>query len=288
MPRRDTALSAARAGVGAIWCGVVMTLALTVDHPAFLTALLVIVLIAGSVCGCKNQIVLSARLAIPLALTVALLNGLISREGLTVVARLGEAPVIGRVDVTLEALIWGLVLGLRVVVVMAVAVLFGAVVDQDALMSIVRRRAGRFGLTTVVAARLMPLLATDGKRMAEANRTLAVGESAARMQLFTAVATGALDRAADTAAALELRGLGDSPCLAVPIRRPWSRDDQLVLTSALVAAVAIAAALLLGWLDFSSRAEVRGEWGPQLVVAVLVVSGGLLFPFAGAKRVASK
>jgi energy-coupling factor transport system permease protein len=265
-----------------------MTLALTVDHPAFLGGLLVIVLTVGSLCGCKPQMVRSAKLAIPLAVAVALLNGIISREGLTVVARLGVVPVAGRVDVTLEAVVWGLVLGLRVIVVMAVAVLFGAVVDQDSLMSIVRRRAGRFGLTTVVAARLMPLLAADGKRMAEANRTLANGEAASRMQLVTAIATGALDRAADAAAALELRGLGDSPCLAVPIKRPWSGHDRAVLASALIASGLISGALLMGWLDFSSRTQLHGQWGVPLLVALVATGGALLLPFAGAKGLAAK
>ncbi len=285
MGKAGTSLAAARAGVGAIWCGVVMTLALTVDHPAFLGGLLVIVLVAGSFCGCNAEMLRAARFAIPLALAVALLNGLISRDGLTVVARLGVFPVVGRLDVTLEALVWGLVLGLRVVLVMSVAVLFGSVVDQDALMNIVRRRAGRFGLTTVVAGRLMPLLAADGRRMAEARRTLADGEEVSRLDLVGAIAAGALDRAADAAAALELRGLGDSPCLAVPLKRPWSRHDYAIFMSALAAGITIAVALILGWVSFRSQTEVHGAWGVGLAAATVLTAFWLLIPFAGRKGI---
>lgn len=283
--RRATALSAARAGVGAVWCAVVMTLALVVDHPAFLCVLFVIVLVVGALCGCRLQMLRAAKLAIPLALAVALLNALISREGLTVVARLGEVPVLGRIDVTAEALVWGLVLGLRVIVVMSVAVLFSSVVDQDALMAIVRRRAGRFGLTTVVSARLMPLLVADGHRFAEANRTLPEGEAVSRITLVGAIAAGALDRAADAAAALELRGLGDSPCLATPVKRPWSRHDIAVAGSALLAVLLGAVALAFGWLSFASRTEVHGAWGAPLFAVTALTALVLLLPLVDRRGV---
>lgn len=288
MRGKETALSAARAGVGALWCAVVMTLALTVDHPAFLLALLFVVLVAGALSGCRTQMVRSAKFAIPLAVAVALLNGLISREGLTVVARLGEVPLLGRLDVTLEALVWGLVLGLRVVIVLSVAVLFGAVVDQDSLMGIVRRKAGRFGLTTVVAARLMPLLISDGQRIAEANKTLPKGEGVSRLDLVGSIAAGALDRAADAAAALELRGLGDSPCLAVPTKKPWSRHDIAVAASAAMASLLVGTALVLGWVGFTSRTEVSGEWGLPLIASIAIAAVALLLPFAGTKGVARR
>ena len=238
--------------------------------------------------GCRTQMAKAAKFAIPMALAVAVLNALISREGLTVVARLGEVPVLGRLDITLEALVWGLVLGIRVVIVLAVAVLFGSAVDQDALMSIVRRRAGRFGLTAVVASRLMPLLISDGQRIAEANKSLPKGGAVSKVDLVGAIAAGALDRAADAAAALELRGLGDSPCLAVPMKRPWSRHDIAIGLSALAGMTLGVAALLLGWFDFTARDELAGAWGASLFVAVVATAVLLLIPFAERRGVASR
>ena len=53
----------------------------------------------------------------PFALLIALINPFVVREGLTVFARLGEVPPFGQVDLTLEALVYGALLGLRVVAV---------------------------------------------------------------------------------------------------------------------------------------------------------------------------
>ena len=160
--RRDTALSAARAGLAAIWCATVMAIALAVDHPFVLAALLLLLGVCGWAVGCTGTMLKALRFTLPLAITVALVNAFISRDGVTVVARLGDVPVLGRLDVTLEALVYGAVLGLRVIVVSLAAVLFTAVVDQDELIRIVRRRSGRFGLTAAVSGRLLPLL---GRRL---------------------------------------------------------------------------------------------------------------------------
>ena len=105
----------------------------------------------------------SARYTLPLALVVAVVNALVVRDGLTVFARLGEVPPFGQVDLTLEALVYGLVLGVRVVVIIAL------------LRAVHRRRRPRraaarcsaasrlrSALTAALATRLVPVL--DARR----------------------------------------------------------------------------------------------------------------------------
>ena len=276
--RRDTALSAARAGLAAIWCATVMAIALAVDHPFVLAALLLLLGVCGWAVGCTGTMLKALRFTLPLAITVALVNAFISRDGVTVVARLGDVPVLGRLDVTLEALVYGAVLGLRVIVVSLAAVLFTAVVDQDELIRIVRRRSGRFGLTAAVSGRLLPLLAADGSRMAEARRSLPDGVAASRLQLVSAVASGALERAADAAAALEMRGLGEGPCLAPRSRLRWSRHDVALAVSSAAAAALIAVALIAGWINFHSTARISAAWGAGLVATCLALPLILVLP----------
>ena len=50
---------------------------------------------------------------------IAGVNALVVRDGLTVIARLGELPPLGQIDVTLEATAYGGVLALRALVVIA-------------------------------------------------------------------------------------------------------------------------------------------------------------------------
>ena len=162
-----------------------------------------------------------ALLALPLALLVTLVNPLVYSEGDTLLVRGGE--FLGRRwDVTLEALGAGALAGLRVAAVVMALGLLSAAVDPDALLRLFRRVSYRSALSAALAVRLVPVLARDAGRMGEAARCRA--EPPERLLVARAALAGALDRAVDVAAALEVRGYATAtrPPRA---RRPWSRHD---------------------------------------------------------------
>ena len=235
--RRASPLHAARAAVGSAWCVTVAIVALSFEHPVVLAALLGIVLLAAAAAQVGRRVALMTLIAFPFALVIALVNGLVVREGLTVLARLGEVPPFGQIDVTAEALAYGAVLGLRALVVVACFALHSAAVDPDALLRAFRRLGFRSALTAALATRLVPVLGRDARRLHDAQRCRA-GEPAPRRAVVRAVATGALDRAVDVAATLEVRGYGAAR-KPPRVRQPWSRHDLAFAASA-VGLVAIA------------------------------------------------
>src|SRR5207344_36907 len=134
------------------------------------------------------------RMGVGLALLIVVVNGLVVNRGETVLARLGEWPLLGRLDITAEALAEGLVLGLRAAVVMVACAVYSACVDPDRVLRALRPLAGRSALTATLVSRLVPVAAPVG-RASLARRLLA----------------GSLDRAVDVAATLELRGYSLAP-----------------------------------------------------------------------------
>ncbi|MEI6448075.1 MAG: energy-coupling factor transporter transmembrane component T [Actinomycetes bacterium] len=268
---RPSALGSARTAVAGAWFAVVMAVALALDHPLALVSLLVGLVSVALLTGSGRPLGRAAVWTVPMAVTVALLNALLSRDGLTVVARLGELPVLGRLDVTLEGLAYGGVLALRVTLVAAAVAVFAACVDQDSVVGLLRRRSGRFGIAIALAGRMAPLLAADAKRMSQARRTLGSEVAPSRAALLSALVGGALDRSVDAASALELRGLGDGPCLVPPSRRPWSRHDFSLSISAAALAALVILGSALGWLDASWRPQLAVTWGiGAFVVAALL------------------
>src|SRR6202012_4328099 len=144
---------------------------------------------------------------VPVALAIMVINAFVSRDGLTVIVRLGNLPILGQTDVTLEATVYGLILGLRAVALILCGTLYTVAVDPDEVLRLFRRVSFRSALSPTLATRLVPLLVSDGRRLADAQRCRP-GRPPSRVTLMRAACSGVLDRALDMAAALEVRGYG--------------------------------------------------------------------------------
>jgi energy-coupling factor transport system permease protein len=281
--RRATPLHAARAAAGCAYCGALATISLLASSPFVLVAALVAVVAAGALAGVGRELRRAAWIAVPLGLLVATINPIVDHNGLTVVARLGTVPWLGELDITLEAVVYGLMLGLRAVVLIEAFALYSAAVDPDEVLRLFRRVSYRSALTAVLATRMVPVLARDARRMAEAQRCRPA-RPAPRLALVRALAGGALDRAVDVAATLEVRGYG-SARRPPRIRRPWSRHDFAFFGAAagLVALVVVAG--LAGVAGFDPYPALRVDAGPAEALLSVAIVALALAPFAGRRGI---
>jgi energy-coupling factor transport system permease protein len=281
--RRPSPLHAARAGAGAAYCLALACAALLVSNPLVLGAVTVAVFAAGSLAGVGRELRRAGLLALPMAIVIALINALVTRDGLNVIVRLGHLPLLGDTDITLEATTYGAVLGLRAAALILAAALYTAAVDPDELLRLFRRVSFHSALTATLATRLVPVLARDSRRLADAQRCRP-GPPPSRWLLIRATTSGALDRALDVAAALEVRGYGAAR-RPPRMSRAWSRHD-LAFTASAVAIVALAAVARYGGLaPFHAYPSLRMGTGPAafgLAGAILVVA---LLPFADRRGV---
>jgi energy-coupling factor transport system permease protein len=273
--RRPSALHAARAGAGCAFCAALALPALLFDHPLVLLASGLAVLAAATGARVTREVGRAAKLAIPLAVLTALINPFVTHDGITVLARLGELPVLGQVDITLEALAYGALQGLRVAVVILAAALYTAAVDPDEVLRLFRRLSVSSALTASLATRLVPVLARDAGRIADAQRCRP-GEPPSRVALLRAVTGNALDRAVDVAAALEVRGYAGARRTRA-WRRPWSAADRAVAAAALALTAGAVAARIGGFASFEAYPRLAAELGP---VAAAVALGLVLLAAA--------
>ncbi len=273
---RPSPLHAARAGASASFCAALALTGLLFDSPVILGAGLLAILIAGLAAGVGAELARAAVLAVPLALLVAVINPLVYQEGATVLVR-GWSLFGFTIDITLEAFLAGLLAGVRVLVTMLAFALYSACVDPDEMLRLLRRFSYRSALTAALATRMVPLLARDARRRAEAARCRPAPPT--RRAVARAALAGSLDRALDTAAALEVRGYSRASRPINP-SRAWSRHDVAVASSAAVIAVGLLAAAVAGAgkvLAYPRLEIVAGtaEWA----LAALLLCGALM-PFA--------
>ena len=251
--RRATPLHAVRAAVGCAWFGCVGIAVLLCANPIVLGALIGLLLATGAAVGAGRELRGALRFALPVALAIMLINALVTREGLTVIWRFGNLPLVGETDVTLQATVYGAILGLRAVALILCGVLYTVTVDPDEVLRLLRPVSYRSALSATLATRLVPVLARDSRRLADAQRCRP-GPAPSRVALLRAASSGVLDRALDVAAALEVRGYAGAQR---PRRRSraWSRQDigftasaLAVLGLAVTGRVLGAAGVLLGGL----------------------------------------
>ena len=275
--RAASPLHAARAAAGSAYCAALAAVALIADHPVILAAVLVAEIGAATAAGTGRQLRRAALLAAPFALAIAVINPIVTRDGLTVILRGGEVPWLGNLDITLEATAYGGVLALRAVALVLAGALYAAAVDPDEVLRMFRRVSFRSALTAALATRMVPVLARDAGRLAEAQRCRPAG-TAPRLAVVRATAANALDRAIDVAATLELRGYGTAR-RAPRASRPWSRHD-LAFTAAALTLVALAVAgELIGMTHFATYPRFEVASGPGLFAIAVAIVACALAPF---------
>jgi energy-coupling factor transport system permease protein len=271
-------LHATRASVGGAWCLALGAVPICSEHPALLVAVLAVEVIVARASGLGGELRRTARWGIPFAVAVMAINVLVSRNGATVIFRGPNLPWSGQIDLTLEALVYGAILGLRILAIFGAAIFLAAAVDTDELLRALRRASLRSGVTAALALRLFGVLKRDAARLADAQRCLPDG-GASRLQVLHAVTMGALDRATDVAATLEVRGFGAG---GRPPRmpRPWSRHDFAFAAGAgalLVIAVGVVAGL---WASFDADPRLHAPLDAPTLAAIAALAISATLPFA--------
>jgi len=282
--RRPSSLHAAAAGAAIAWCAALALAAIVESSPVVLGALILTVLGAGALADVWHELRRAIALALLLALTICLINALVTRDGLTVIWRFGDLPILGQTNVTLEATVYGGVLGLRAAVLVLLGSLYSLAVDPDQVLALFRRWSFRSALSATIATRMVPVLLRDSKRLADAQRCRP-GPSPGRLALMRATTSGVLDRALDVAAALEVRGYATAVRSPAGGRRPRSRHD--VGFGAAAAAVALISVVgrVAGWSPFSAYPLLRAPVGAREVAVALTLSLVALAPFADRRGV---
>ena len=287
---RPGPLQAASPGAAVAYLGTLTAVAFLYSSPLVLLAAGAAVAIAGLLAGARGAVRAALWMSLTLGVLIVVVNALVVNRGQTVLARLGDWPLLGVVDVTAEAIVAGLVIGLRAAVAMIAFAVYSACVDPDRVLRALRPVAARSALTASLVSRLVPVTAADAGRLRDAARLRGPGAAeVGRAPLARRLLAGSLDRAVDVAATLELRGYSlDRPR---PERRRFaeglwwrsqpkafgqrSRYDRRFYLAGAAVLVAAIAGKALGADDFQTYPTVQVGLGPATLAlsALLAISG---------------
>jgi energy-coupling factor transport system permease protein len=276
---RPGPLGLARPWVAAAYLGPLAIIGFTFSNPLVLISAGCAAVIAAAASGALRAALAPLRFGVVLAATMVVVNGLVSQRGDTVLLRGWEIPVLGRIDVSAEALFEGGVLALRILVALIVFGVWSACVDPDRLLRAVRPFAARSALAATLITRLVPLAAADASRLGEAGSLR--GPAAApvdRTALVRRLVAGSLDRSVDVASTLELRGYGLDR-RAPRERQPRRRGEPALVLSGALTAIAVSVALAVGAAGADAYPTIDVDLGPATLALAAAIPLIATLPF---------
>ncbi len=278
-PRRGP-LGGARPWIAAAFLAPLAIAAFAFANPIVLAGAGAAALVAGLGSGAGASLRAPLRWSLGLGLMVIVVNAITSQRGATILLRGWDLPLLGQIDVSLEAIVEGAVLALRIIVALLVFAVWSACVDPDRILRAIRPLAARSALTATLIARMVPLAAADAARLAEAGALR--GPAAAplgRTAIVRRLVAAALDRAGDVAATLELRGYGLGVRAPMP-RHRRARGELALLLCGLTSLALLAAAAAAGIASFEAYPGISIDAGPATWALALTLPALVALPFA--------
>jgi energy-coupling factor transport system permease protein len=278
-PGRDP-LHAAGAPAASLFLFSFAILAFVYWSPVVIGSVALSACLIGLAAGARRTVLMTLRWGLAVALLMTIVNGLVTDRGETVLARLGSAPVLGQVNVTLESLAAGATIGLRVLATLLLFAVYSACVNPDELLKLLRPIARRSALSASLVTRLVPVAAADLTRLREASELRGPGAApVGKGAMARRIVAGSLDRSVDIAATLELRGYslpavrGARP----PLRR--SRHDSVFYAAATLVAVGGIGAMLAGLGGFDTYPRIVIDTDPATLALAAALPLAAIAPF---------
>jgi energy-coupling factor transport system permease protein len=213
------------------------------------------------------------RLALVFGVVSVLFNLLTAHVGDRVIGTLPETwPVVGG-DLTLNALVYGLLSAMAILALVTVGATLGATLDWSASMRLLPERLAALAVAGSVAWSYLPRTTVALSEIREAQMARGYRQRGLRdaAPLVIPLLAGGLERAMITAEALEARAFG-APLSPDLNPRPW---QVVSLVGSLVAALTGAFCLALGALVAS---------GVLFILAGVMLTAGLLTRRVGSPR----
>jgi energy-coupling factor transport system permease protein len=215
-----------------LWGAGILVLALILDHPLFLLLLFISTLPFVAAAGVVKEWASFIRLSLYLCIAIIVINTLVNYNGAHILYQAPfRIPVMGIPTITLEAIVYGLAMCLRLVaIISAFAVITLTVHPDDIMLAMIKLKLPyKSVLVTSLSTRFMPTLIDDVERITDVQRSrgleLSKGSLLRRMKnriaIIMPLLSNSLDRTVQVAEAMESRAFGSGS------NRTYYRDIRL-------------------------------------------------------------
>lgn len=218
------------------YLGAVVFLSLFFAHPLFLLALFIAVGIVILSYDLGREWVGYLKVGLGFLLVIMMVNVLFVRAGSTILLLGPTLPGLGRMCITLEALCYGLGMGLRLLLIISVFCLLMYVLHLDRLLQLLGGRSYKTALTLGLSLRLFPLMRADFLRIMEVQQCRGVNFRTKKKRdkvrqivpVLKVLLLSSLERAFQLAESLQARGYGLGR-RSHYLRQKWRLRDKIII-----------------------------------------------------------
>jgi len=239
------------------YLSVVMFLALACTHPVLLLALYFILLIKIKLLNGFAEYKKYIMFFSIMMLLIILINPLFNKLGNTVLWNGPVIPVVGRVTFTLEALLYGIDMGVRLLVIITVFFLYNRAMNPDRAFSFFSRLAPGSVMLVTLTTRMISYLAVQLKNIKEVQQARGVkfdhrglkGKIISYYPLIKVLLMSSLENAFNIAEAIQSRAYG-SGHRSYYTREKIRPRDIIVLLASGAASLAGVMLMVKKWAKF--------------------------------------
>jgi len=141
--------------------------AMLFSHPFYLTAVLMVTVLAIISARVLKFWKTYLKFGLFMVLMIVLVNPLVSRAGSTVLWSGPQIPFLGGLIVSLEAVFYGLAMGIRLLIVLSIFCLYNNAVHPDQVLSFFSRFTYKPALVISLGTRLIPRMKKDFENIQE-------------------------------------------------------------------------------------------------------------------------
>jgi len=237
-----------------LYIGSLVFLASVLTHPLYLAALLSSVVAVAYASHCLRQMKTYFLIAMPMVLLIMIINPLLSREGKTIIWEGPLLPVLGKLEISLEAILYGGNMGMKLAVIIGAFGLFNLLVDPDKFLSFCSRYVKKSAITISLTTRMLPNMAKRLREIKDVYRTrgvnLSKGSKLQRLKLLPplikVLLLSSLEDTFKVAESMQARGFGSAQrsCYS---REKYKPRDGILYVAVFMVLTAGVLALIKGW-----------------------------------------
>ena len=226
---------------------VVVTGALLLTQPVLLMIIFLAVLISLLSAGGGLVWIKSVKYFLVMIIMYMIINSLVNNLGATILWPGIALPVLGRVSVSLEVIVYSLVMALRLLIIYSAFILYNFALDPDRTLSLFAGVFPRSTLLVALATKSIPYLGQQVRRVAEIQQTRGIQYHNGsfyqriknRIPLLKVVFLSSLEDSFNVGESIQARAYGSGPRTRYAALS-FKLFDHLIMAAALVAALVIA------------------------------------------------